>query len=53
MSYYGWDGEESAYESSELFNALLALRYTGISIDLIIDLNDSGLAFGQIADYLS
>jgi hypothetical protein len=52
MSYYGWDGKESALESSELLAALFALRYAGIGTDLIIHLNDSGMAFDEIADYL-
>jgi hypothetical protein len=52
MSYYGWDGKESAFQSSELLAALFALRYAGIGTDLIIHLNDSGMAFDEIADYL-
>jgi hypothetical protein len=52
MSYYGWDGKESALESSELLAALFALRHAGISTDLMIDLNDSGMTFDEIADYL-
>jgi hypothetical protein len=27
MSYYGWDGKESAFASSELLAALFALRH--------------------------
>jgi hypothetical protein len=52
MSYYGWDGKESAFASSELLAALLALRHAGIGADLMIDLNDSGFSFEKIADYL-
>jgi hypothetical protein len=52
MSYYGWDGKESALESSELLAALFALRHAGIGVDLMIDLNDSGMTFDEIADYL-
>jgi hypothetical protein len=52
MSYYGWDGKESAFESSELLAALFALRHAGIGTDLMIDLNDSGSTFDEIADYL-
>jgi hypothetical protein len=52
MSYYGWDGKESALESSELLAALFALRHAGIGTDLMIDLNDSGMIFDEIADYL-
>jgi hypothetical protein len=49
MSYYGWDGKENALESSELLAALFALRHAGIGTDLIIHLNDSGMAFDEIA----
>jgi hypothetical protein len=52
MSYYGWDGKESALESSELLATLFALRHAGIGTDLMIDLNDSGMTFDEIADYL-
>jgi hypothetical protein len=52
MSYYGWDGKESAFASSELLAALFALRHAGIGADLMIDLNDSGSTFDEIADYL-
>jgi hypothetical protein len=52
MSYYGWNGKESAFGSSELLAALFALRHASISTNLTIDLNDSGMAFDEIADYL-
>jgi hypothetical protein len=52
MSYYGWDGKDWAGASSKLFAALFALRHTGISTDLMIDLNDSGSTFDEIANYL-
>jgi hypothetical protein len=52
MSYYGWDGKDWTGASSKLFAALFALRHAGISTDLIINLNDSGVAFDEIADYL-
>jgi hypothetical protein len=48
MSYYGWDGKENAFESSELLSALFALRHAGIGTDLIIHLNDSGMAFDNL-----
>jgi hypothetical protein len=34
MSYYGWDGKESALQSSELLAVLFALRHAGIGADL-------------------
>jgi hypothetical protein len=50
-----WLGQQRnsiAFESSELFAALFALRHAGIDTDLMIDLNDSGMASDEIADYL-
>jgi hypothetical protein len=38
--------------SSKLFAALFALRHAGIGTDLMIDLNDSGSTFDEIADYV-
>jgi hypothetical protein len=52
MSYYGWDGKESAFKSRKLFAALFALRHAGVSVDLVTDLNDSGMTFDEIADFL-
>jgi hypothetical protein len=52
MSYYGWDGKDWTGASSKLLAALFALRHAGISTDLIINLNGSGMAFDEIADYL-
>jgi hypothetical protein len=31
---------------------LIALRYAGIDRNLLIDMNDSGMSFDEIADYL-
>ncbi|MGH9979022.1 MAG: hypothetical protein ACRD8Z_24805 [Nitrososphaeraceae archaeon] len=36
-----------------LLSALIALRYAGVSKNLIIQLNDSGATFDEIADYLN
>jgi hypothetical protein len=52
MSYYGWDGKDWTGASSKLFAALFALRHAGISTDLLIDLNDSGMPFDNMADYV-
>jgi hypothetical protein len=52
MSYYGWDGKDWTGASNKLFAALIALRHAGISTDLLIDLNDSGMPFDKIADYV-
>jgi hypothetical protein len=47
-----WLERQSAFGSSELLAALFALRHAGIGTDLMIDLNDSGMTFDEIADYL-
>jgi hypothetical protein len=52
MSYYGWNGKDWTGASSKLFAALFALRHAGISTDLLIDLNDSGMPFDNMVDYV-
>jgi hypothetical protein len=52
MSYYGWNGKDDSHAGGKLLGASIALRHTGVSKDLIIQLNDSGKTFGEIADYL-
>lgn len=52
MSYYGWDGKCMTNAERRLYAALVALRRAGIRKELLIDLNDSGATFDQIADYL-
>jgi uncharacterized short protein YbdD (DUF466 family) len=52
MSYYGWDGKCITNAERRLYAALVALRRAGISQELLIELNDSGATFGDIADYL-
>jgi hypothetical protein len=52
MSYYGWDGKDDSRAASKLLGALIALRYAGIDKNLIIEMNDSGFTFDQIADCL-
>ena len=52
MSYYGWNGKDDSQASAKLLGALIALRHTGIDKNLLIDLNDSGFTFHEIADYL-
>ena len=38
--------------ASQLLGTLIALRCVGIDKNLLIDLNDSGLSFDEIAEYL-
>jgi hypothetical protein len=52
MSYYGWNGKDDFQAASKLLGTLIALRCAGINKNLLIDLNDSGLSFDEIADYL-
>jgi len=52
MSYYGWDGKCITNAERKLYAALLALRRAGINKELLIELNDSGATFDDIADYL-
>jgi hypothetical protein len=52
MSYYGWNGKDDSQAASKLLGTLIALRYAGIDRNLLIDMNDSGISFDEIADYL-
>jgi hypothetical protein len=52
MPYYGWNGKDDSQASSKLLGTLIALRYAGIDRNLLIDMNDSGMSFDEIADYL-
>jgi hypothetical protein len=52
MSYYGWDGKCITNAERRLYAAQVALRRAGISKELLIELNDSGASFDDIANYL-
>lgn len=52
MSYYGWDGKCISNAERRLYAALVALRQADINKELLIELNDSGATFDEIADYL-
>lgn len=52
MSYYGWDGKCITNAERRLYAAITALRQAGISKELLIELNDSGATFDEIADHL-
>jgi hypothetical protein len=51
MSYYGWDGKED-FDVNNLLDASDVLKNASIDFGLLIDLNDIGMSFDQIADYL-
>lgn len=52
MSYYGWDGRDGIDAAIGLFEALSELKSSGIDEDLLMDLNDSGMSFDEVADCL-
>jgi hypothetical protein len=52
MSYYGWNGKHRSDAARKLQCALRALKSAGIDKEIVIQLNDSGATFGEIADYL-
>jgi len=52
MSYYGWDGQDDSQATSKLLGTLIALTCAGVDKNLLIEMNDSGLSFNEIADYL-
>jgi hypothetical protein len=50
LSYFGWDGNPN---SDITMSVQAALAKTGLHDDFfMIDLNDSGMTFDEIADYL-
>jgi hypothetical protein len=52
MSYYGWNGQDDSEAATKLLGTLIALRYAGIDRNLLIEMNDSGFTFDEIADYI-
>jgi hypothetical protein len=52
MSYFGWNGTDDSQASGKLLGALIALRYASVDKNLLIDMNDAGLTFDEIANYL-
>jgi hypothetical protein len=51
MSYYGWNGQDDSQATSKLLGILIALRYASIDRNLLIEMNDSGFTFDEIADF--
>ena len=51
MSYFGWNGQDDYQSASKLLGTLIALR-SGIDRNLLIEMNDTGFSFDEIADYL-
>ena len=52
MVHYGWNGKDDSDAPDRLLDALVALGRDAISENLIIRLNDTGMTFEEIADYL-
>jgi hypothetical protein len=52
MSYYGWNGKDDLDSAKILIATLNELKNIGIDKNFLINLNDLGLTFDQIAEYL-
>jgi hypothetical protein len=52
MSYFGWSGRDDSRAATKLLGTLIALRAAGIDKNLLIEMNDSGYTFDEIADHL-
>ena len=52
MSYFGWNGKDDIRASRKLLSAFITLTHAGVSKHLVVQLNDSGMSFDEIADYL-
>jgi hypothetical protein len=52
-SYFGWDGRPDSDMTMSVKAALPTLAKTGLRDDFsIIELNDTGMSFDEIADYI-
>ena len=52
MSYFGWDVRVELDTANDLIAFSDVLKHANVDYDLLIDLNDSGYTFEEIADYL-
>jgi hypothetical protein len=52
MSYFGWNGKDDGDATRRLLATLVALKRADISKESLIEMNDSGFSFDEIADYL-
>lgn len=52
MSYYGWNGKGDSKAEEKLNEALGELKQAGISKSFVLQLNDSGMSFDKIAEYV-
>jgi hypothetical protein len=51
MSYFGWNGKNDPGSARKLLAAFVSLKNEGIE-EILMDLNDSGYTFDEIADHL-
>src|ERR687897_977535 len=51
MSFHGWNGRDEPGSAKKLLAAFDEVKHSGIDEDLLIELNDSGMTFDEIADY--
>jgi hypothetical protein len=52
MSYYGWNGKDDSQPARKLSLALTALGSAGIDNSVLVEMNDLGYTFDEIAAYL-
>jgi hypothetical protein len=52
MSYNGWNGRDDSKAGKKLMETLNELKQAGISKNFVLQLNDSGMPFDKIADYI-
>ena len=52
MSYFGWDGTDDFDTAKVLVAAMGKLKCAGIDEEFLMELNDLGMTFDEIADYL-
>ena len=52
MTYYGWDGRHDSDTAKLLLAASIQSKHADVNEGLLIDLNDSGFTFDEIADHL-
>jgi hypothetical protein len=52
MSYFGWDGTDDYDVAKVLVTTMNKLKHVNIDEKLLIDINDYGYTFDQIADHL-
>jgi hypothetical protein len=52
MSYLGWNGKDDPSSAQILLAAFDNMKHADIDEGSLMDLNDSGYTFDEIADYL-